>query len=927
MMADAVGPTAEQPAIESVERRSLSADDEENMSTIDLEADTPAASDIGGPQPEQIPEQANTDLQQQQRQPASAKAPRPHSQAPRPISTATAPAANGSSRVQNGHEAGARVPGRIGTEQGGSGIPPAPTASSHPGQLDPTMRFWFPALFSFYDIIMASDDLEVRRLALASLFDLLKQHGSSFPSEFWNTICKEILFPIFSVLRRPSASAGSAAGATGTGTDQGHSANVSPSHKFASLPALAGSSNGLPSAGSGIHVLQEEMSVWLSTTMIQALRNLVDLWTHFFGELERLLPELLELLCACICQENDTLARIGTSCLQTLVERNVDKLTPQRWEQVVDALVSLFNTTTAHALFDPALRAVAPEPGAPGYAEYQHSLPRGAPQTPTLQSPSSFDSPYEYSYHYQQQFRQRPPMSSAERRRAFKQIIVKCVLQLLLIETTQELLNGPIPGPNSAAATPRSATHRLSDGSVAAATPAQARTQDALSHVLPPQESPASAFYSLIPPKQLLRLTHVLEASYAFSRAFNADKELRLALWKVGFMKQLPNLLKQESSSAATLVRVLVRMHADPRESHRVLRKEVRRRLVPLGREVVKGYLPLDAETQARNIGAWTPVVADIFRGLCTFEDDELEVLDERGQVEGDADPTTPVGLHNQRGMPIRRKSGHAFQLSMDDDDEPQPPSSPEMSDATHQPSPTSPQGSGKSSAYGVFQTHARTFYPLAVELLSKDPLPPEVGESLRHYFWKVGLSVGFVDLAALRADREKERERERREEERREAIRIREREVERERARHAEEVRLRKEQEERERERRRWEAQRLAQAQAQVEKDQERRRIQEEREQIQVEKEQLQRQMEAETQAMPQPQQTQGRSQVGEAAGRQGDSRRDAEGSDAPPPPAKKEQTQVPVASRDETTSDQASSSNAQVDGSQEADSSTPSS
>ncbi|KAE8208490.1 hypothetical protein CF327_g7086 [Tilletia walkeri] len=171
--------------------------------------------------------------------------------------------------------------------------------------------------------------------------------------------------------------------------------------------------------------------------MIQALRNPVDLWTYFFGELERLLPELLELLCACICQENDTLARIGTSCLQTLVERNVDKLTPQRWEQVVDALVSLFNTTTAHALFDPALRAVAPEPGAPGYAEYQHSLPRGAPQTPAF-----------------------------------------------------------------------------------------------------------------------LRLTHVLEASYALSRAFNADKELRLALWKVGFMKQLPNLLKQESSSAATLVRV-----------------------------------------------------------------------------------------------------------------------------------------------------------------------------------------------------------------------------------------------------------------------------------------------------------------------------------------------------------------------------------
>ncbi|KAE8258683.1 hypothetical protein A4X03_0g4311 [Tilletia caries] len=904
-MADTAGARLEEPAIESLDSGSLTVDDEDHMSTIDLEADTPAASDVGGVQSEQIPEQVSN-VPQQQKLASDEGLP--------PISTSVAPTGNGPARVQNGREAGARVPGRAGAaEQGGSGSSAAPPVPSHPGQLDPTMRFWFPALFSFYDIIMASDDLEVRRLALASLFDLLKRHGSTFPSEFWDTICKEILFPIFSVLRRPSASAGSAAGAAGTGTEQGHSANVSPSHKFAALPLVPGSSNGLPSAGSGIHVLQEEMSVWLSTTMIQALRNLVDLWTHFFDELERLLPELLELLCACICQENDTLARIGTSCLQTLVERNVDKLTPQRWEQVVDALVSLFNTTTAHALFDPALRAIAPEPGTPGYAEYHHSLPRTAPPTPALQSPSSFDSPYEYSYHYQQQFRPRPPMSSAERRRAFKQIIVKCVLQLLLIETTQELLNGPVPPANSGGPAPRSA-HRLSNSSATTTAAAQARTSDALANLLPPQESPASAFYSLIPPTQLLRLTHVLEASYAFSRAFNADKELRLALWKVGFMKQLPNLLKQESSSAATLVRVLVRMHADPRESHRALRKEVRRRLVPLGREVVKGYLPLDPETQARNIGAWTPVVADIFRGLCTFEDDELEVLDERGQVEGNSEPTTPVLLQSERGKPIRRKSGHAFQLSIDDDDDPQPPSSPEHSDEADEPikMPSPIAGSsGKRPAYGVFQTHARTFYPLAVELLSKDPLPPEVGESLRNYFWKVGLSVGFVDLAALRADRERERERERREEDRREAIRIREREMDRARAQVAEAARLRQEQEERERERRRWEAQRHAQAQAQAEKDRERRRIQEEREQIQREKEELQRQIEAEQQAQAR---AQGRSKGGEGQARQGGgggggggevqmvSNREPAGDSGPPPPGKSP-TQASVESKGEET------------------------
>ena len=49
---------------------------------------------------------------------------------------------------------------------------------------------------------------------------------------------------------------------------------------------------------------QEDMSVWLSTTMIQALRDLIDLYTFYFDILERFLDGLLDLLCVCICQGN-----------------------------------------------------------------------------------------------------------------------------------------------------------------------------------------------------------------------------------------------------------------------------------------------------------------------------------------------------------------------------------------------------------------------------------------------------------------------------------------------------------------------------------------------------------------------------------------------------------------------------------------------
>jgi brefeldin A-inhibited guanine nucleotide-exchange protein len=141
---------------------------------------------------------------------------------------------------------------------------------------DSMIKFWFPVLFGFYDIIMNGEDLEVRRLyviggsfletsfdcrfnsALDSLFSTLKTYGAVYPVEFWDTVCQELLFPIFAVLKS--------------------SQDVS---RFSS---------------------QEDMSVWLSTTMIQALRDLISLYTYYFDILERFLDGLLDLLCVCICQ-------------------------------------------------------------------------------------------------------------------------------------------------------------------------------------------------------------------------------------------------------------------------------------------------------------------------------------------------------------------------------------------------------------------------------------------------------------------------------------------------------------------------------------------------------------------------------------------------------------------------------------------------
>ena len=50
---------------------------------------------------------------------------------------------------------------------------------------------------------------------------------------------------------------------------------------------------------------------------------------------------------------------------------------------------------------------------------------------------------------------------------------------------------------------------------------------------------------------------------------------------RTGFMQHLPNLLKQESSSAATCVHVLLKMYFDTRPEHLAARADVVKRLLP----------------------------------------------------------------------------------------------------------------------------------------------------------------------------------------------------------------------------------------------------------------------------------------------------------------------------------------------------------
>lgn len=454
----------------------------------------------------------------------------------------------------------------------GSSIPKQPSRQTQEEQ------FWFPVLFAFHDVLMTGEDLEVRSRALSYLFDTLITYGRDFPQDFWDILWRQLLYPIFMVLKSKSEMS---------------------------------------------KVLNhEELSVWLSTTMIQALRNMIKLFTHFFESLEYMLDRFLDLLALCICQENDTLARIGSNCLQQLILHNVEKFQPQHWSQIVKAFVELFQRTEATALFSAAAGGSSQTPpngagGTPGGktpisetpppAELKLNIPTeeaapdnalginglSSPRRPSVvtseaSSTTAVDqrmpSPLPKrqtqdleDYRPENQELQQPPVVvTAARRRFFNQIITKCVLQLLMIETVQELF-----------------------------------TTDSI--------------YQKIPSGELLRLMGVLKKSYHFAKRFNADRDLRTRLFREGFMKQPPNLLKQESGSASVYVSILFRMYHDKSTDRAASRAETEAALVPLCEDIIASYIELDEETQQRNIVTWRPVVVNVLDGYVGFPPREFE--------------------------------------------------------------------------------------------------------------------------------------------------------------------------------------------------------------------------------------------------------------------------------------------------------------
>uniref|UniRef100_A0A8C8SJR3 ADP ribosylation factor guanine nucleotide exchange factor 1 n=1 Tax=Pelusios castaneus TaxID=367368 RepID=A0A8C8SJR3_9SAUR len=316
---------------------------------------------------------------------------------------------------------------------------------------------------------------------------------------------------------------------------------------------------------------QTEKAEWMTTTCNHALYAICDVFTQYLEVLsDVLLDDIFSQLYWCVQQDNEQLARSGTNCLENVVILNGEKFTLEIWDKTCNCMLDIFKTTIPHALLT-----------------WRPTVGEAVPVSPSAVTEKQLVC------FLQNDFKNLP-------RKLFAALLIKCVVQLELIQTIDNIVFFP-------------ATSKKEDAENLAA--AQRDAVDFNVHV----DTQDQGMYRFLTSQQLFKLLDCLLESHRFAKAFNSNNEQRTALWKAGFKgKSKPNLLKQETSSLACGLRILFRMSMD--ESRMGAWDEVQQRLLNVCSEALSYFLTLTSESHRE---AWTNL-------LLLFLTKVLKISDER---------------------------------------------------------------------------------------------------------------------------------------------------------------------------------------------------------------------------------------------------------------------------------------------------------
>ncbi|XP_053499093.1 brefeldin A-inhibited guanine nucleotide-exchange protein 2 isoform X1 [Ictalurus furcatus] len=411
------------------------------------------------------------------------------------------------------------------------------------------VRGWFPILFELSCIINRCK-LDIRTRGLTVMFEIMKSYGHTFEKHWWHDLFR-IVFRIFDNMKLPEQ--------------------------------------------------QTEKTEWMTTTCNHALYAICDVFTQFYEPLsEVLLVDVFAQLQWCVRQDNEQLARSGTNCLENLVIQNGEKFSGEVWDITCTCMLEIFQSTSPHALLTWRPAGQEEEVGDGKHmdvemdSQSQSSFERTLSERGQSQMSTASDEAWRGK-----------PHARVSDQRLFAGLLIKCVVQLELIQTIDNIVFYP-------------ATSKKEDAENMAAA-----LRDGLeeSEECQLQVESEQGMYRHLSPQHLFKLLDCLLESHGFAKDFNSNNEQRTALWRAGFKgKSKPNLLKQETSSLACSLRILFRMYSDRRLQGAW--PDIQTRLLLVCSDALAYFISLTSESHRE---AWTSLLLLLLTRTLRLPDDKFK--------------------------------------------------------------------------------------------------------------------------------------------------------------------------------------------------------------------------------------------------------------------------------------------------------------
>lgn len=418
------------------------------------------------------------------------------------------------------------------------------------------VRGWFPMLFSLSCVVNRCK-LDVRTRGLTVLFEIVKTHGEAFKPNWWKDLFN-VLFRIFDNMKLPE--------------------------QFT------------------------EKAEWMTTTCNHALYAIIDVFTQYFDMLgPLLLSDLYTQLHWCVQQSNEQLARSGTNCLENLVISNGLKFSVDTWDKTCKCMFDIFNSTLPRELL--TWKPSAIDPSATIHSQGNH-LPVAQHNGSIRHANNSVQGILKRSNSQHSVYSLHSEDGKGDVHHShnslFASLLIKCVVQLELIHTIDNIVFFPT-------------TSRKEDAETLALATADITGNNGTTNQSECQRE-EQGMYSYLNTPHLLQLVDCLLESHRFAKRFNSDHEQRNILLRAGLKGDVkPNLLNQETMSLACVLRILLKMYCDDSRSRDW--PEIEALLISVCKEALEYFLTLQ---NGAHRDAWTSLLLLVLTKLIKMPDQRV---------------------------------------------------------------------------------------------------------------------------------------------------------------------------------------------------------------------------------------------------------------------------------------------------------------